>query len=178
MKGVGTRPTYRIFAAIALATGIVYYIFNVTYIKKLPPKEHNDIVKKKPKEDAKLENGNVKLSLANSNYGLPEKTIAEEIINHAVITAEQAVVQNRKDSLESIKSKHRKGSNTSGKLERVLEERRKSVKDGVKDSKEEGKGDRKQSIGRGSTNYGFTSDESIENPEQPAHFLDNAENEM
>ncbi|KZC05141.1 Major facilitator superfamily domain-containing protein 6-A, partial [Dufourea novaeangliae] len=49
MKAFGTRPTYRIFAGMTLVTGVMYYIFNVTYLKKRPQVEGNDIVKKKPK---------------------------------------------------------------------------------------------------------------------------------
>ncbi|KOC65506.1 Major facilitator superfamily domain-containing protein 6-A [Habropoda laboriosa] len=49
MKAYGTRPTYRIFAVVTLITGIMYYIFNVAYLKKRPQVEGNDIVKKKPK---------------------------------------------------------------------------------------------------------------------------------
>nr|XP_031830685.1 uncharacterized protein LOC116426193 [Nomia melanderi] len=55
MKAFGTRPTYRIFAVITLITGLMYYIFNVAYLKKRPQVEGNDIVKKKPK---KMENQN------------------------------------------------------------------------------------------------------------------------
>lgn len=32
MKSVGTRPTYQIFAAVMLVTGVLYYIFNHIYI--------------------------------------------------------------------------------------------------------------------------------------------------
>ncbi|XP_032677728.1 major facilitator superfamily domain-containing protein 6 [Odontomachus brunneus] len=49
MKAFGTRPTYQIFAVITLVTGIIYFIFNVAYLKKRPQVEGNDIVKKKPK---------------------------------------------------------------------------------------------------------------------------------
>ncbi|XP_053978995.1 uncharacterized protein LOC128876555 [Hylaeus volcanicus] len=55
MKAFGTRPTYRIFAVVTLITGMMYYIFNVAYLKKRPQVEGNDIVKKKPK---KVENQN------------------------------------------------------------------------------------------------------------------------
>lgn len=34
MKMVGTRPTYQIFSAVTLATGIIYYLFNRLYIVK------------------------------------------------------------------------------------------------------------------------------------------------
>ncbi|XP_018349319.1 PREDICTED: uncharacterized protein LOC108752755 [Trachymyrmex septentrionalis] len=49
MKFFGTRPTYQIFAVVTLLTGIIYFIFNVTYLKKRSQLEGNDIVKKKPK---------------------------------------------------------------------------------------------------------------------------------
>lgn len=47
MKAFGTRPTYQIFAVITLVTGIIYLIFNITYLKKQFQFEGNDIVKKK-----------------------------------------------------------------------------------------------------------------------------------
>ncbi|KYN08335.1 Major facilitator superfamily domain-containing protein 6-B [Cyphomyrmex costatus] len=49
MKAFGTRPTYQIFSVVTLLTGIIYFIFNVTYLKKRSQIEGNDIVKKKPK---------------------------------------------------------------------------------------------------------------------------------
>lgn len=66
MKAFGTRPTYRIFAVITLITGIMYYIFNVAYLKKRPQVEGNDIVKKKPKNlenQNGLENGIIEIGL-------------------------------------------------------------------------------------------------------------------
>nr|XP_033331623.1 uncharacterized protein LOC117223459 [Megalopta genalis] len=56
MKAFGTRPTYRIFAGLTLVTGVMYYIFNVAYLKKRPQVEGNEIVKKKPK-NAENRNG-------------------------------------------------------------------------------------------------------------------------
>lgn len=49
MKAFGTRPTYQIFAAVTLITGIMYFFFNALYLRKRPQVEGNDIVKKKPK---------------------------------------------------------------------------------------------------------------------------------
>ena len=66
MKAFGTRPTYRIFAVVTLITGIMYYIFNVAYLKKRPQVEGNDIVKKKPKNVEKqngLESGIIEIDL-------------------------------------------------------------------------------------------------------------------
>lgn len=66
MKAFGTRPTYRIFAVITLITGMMYYIFNVAYLKKRPQVEGNDIVKKKPKKMANqngLENGTIEIGM-------------------------------------------------------------------------------------------------------------------
>lgn len=66
MKAFGTRPTYRIFAMITLITGIMYYIFNVAYLKKQPQVEGNDIVKKKPKNLGNqngVENGIIEIAL-------------------------------------------------------------------------------------------------------------------
>lgn len=50
MSNFGTRPTYQIFAVVTLVTGIIYFIFNATYLKKRSQLEGNDIVKKKPKK--------------------------------------------------------------------------------------------------------------------------------
>lgn len=49
MKAFGTRPTYQIFAVITLVTGIIYLIFNITYLKKQSQFKGNDIVQKKSK---------------------------------------------------------------------------------------------------------------------------------
>ncbi|XP_015601775.1 uncharacterized protein LOC107270873 [Cephus cinctus] len=60
MKALGTRPTYQIFAAVSLITGLMYFIFNAAYLKKRPQVEGNDIVKKKPKkpkDQVELEGG-------------------------------------------------------------------------------------------------------------------------
>lgn len=56
MNGFGTRPTYQIFAVVCLIFGILYFLFNIMYLKKRPQVEGNDIVKKKPK-DKPLDNG-------------------------------------------------------------------------------------------------------------------------
>lgn len=50
MSNFGTRPTYQIFAVMTLVTGIIYFIFNATYLKKRSQLEGNDIVKQKPKK--------------------------------------------------------------------------------------------------------------------------------
>lgn len=47
MKFFGTRPTYQIFSVITFVTGIIYFIFNATYLKKRSQLEGNDIVKQK-----------------------------------------------------------------------------------------------------------------------------------
>ncbi|XP_011504820.1 PREDICTED: uncharacterized protein LOC105367748 [Ceratosolen solmsi marchali] len=49
MKAFGTRPTYQIFAVMSLVTGLIYLLFNITYLMKQPQVEGNDIVKKTPK---------------------------------------------------------------------------------------------------------------------------------
>lgn len=49
MKFFGTRPTYQIFSVVTFVTGIIYFIFNATYLKKRSQLEGNDIVKQKPK---------------------------------------------------------------------------------------------------------------------------------
>lgn len=63
MKAFGTRPTYQIFAVVTLLTGLVYLLFNVTYLSKRPQVEGNDIVKKKPKATvATIQDGADKIS--------------------------------------------------------------------------------------------------------------------
>ena len=73
MKAFGTRPTYQIFAVITLVTGLLYLLFNLTYLAKRPQVEGNDIVKKKPKVKPQpaVENGDLEASKANK-----EKEIA------------------------------------------------------------------------------------------------------
>lgn len=56
MKGFGTRPTYQIFAVVTLVTGIIYFIFNVAYLKKRPQLEGNDIIKQRPKKTNEHDN--------------------------------------------------------------------------------------------------------------------------
>ncbi|XP_076303330.1 uncharacterized protein LOC143221741 isoform X2 [Lasioglossum baleicum] len=75
MKAFGTRPTYRIFAALTLITGVMYYIFNVAYLKKRPQTEGNDIVKKKPK---KMENQNGGVEPAIIEMAMEEKKPSDE----------------------------------------------------------------------------------------------------
>ncbi|KAF7998298.1 hypothetical protein HCN44_009696 [Aphidius gifuensis] len=53
IKAVGTRPTYQIFAAVTFFMGIVYFFFNILYLRKHQV-EGNDIVKKKPKKTQEL----------------------------------------------------------------------------------------------------------------------------
>ncbi|CAK9832517.1 Major facilitator superfamily domain-containing protein 6 [Anthophora retusa] len=74
MKAYGTRPTYRIFAVITLITGIMYYIFNVAYLKKRPQVEGNDIVKKKPKH-VKNQNG---LEIGLEEIGIDNQSFTKE----------------------------------------------------------------------------------------------------
>ncbi|XP_011309592.1 uncharacterized protein [Fopius arisanus] len=54
MTAFGTRPTYQIFAVVCLITGLIYFFFNLFYLKKRPQVEGNDIVKKKPKVQGQL----------------------------------------------------------------------------------------------------------------------------
>lgn len=51
MNGFGTRPTYQIFAAVTLVTGIIYFMFNAIYLKKRSQLEGNDIIKQKTKKN-------------------------------------------------------------------------------------------------------------------------------
>ncbi|CAL7943469.1 unnamed protein product [Xylocopa violacea] len=80
MKAFGTRPTYRIFAVMTLITGIMYYIFNVAYLKKRPQVEGNDIVKKKPKNVENqngLESGIIEIGLVEKKQPANEEKKAD-----------------------------------------------------------------------------------------------------
>ncbi|XP_012526802.2 uncharacterized protein LOC105831309 [Monomorium pharaonis] len=77
MKAFGTRSTYQIFAVVTLMTGIVYFIFNATYLKKRSQLEGNDIVKKKPKNINKQDNSEKQTN----DINLDEKSQNERINN-------------------------------------------------------------------------------------------------
>lgn len=77
MKSFGTRPTYQIFAVVTLVTGIIYFIFNVTYLKKRSQLEGNDIVKKKPKNINKQDIS----EKHTSDISLNEKSQSKQINN-------------------------------------------------------------------------------------------------
>ncbi|XP_012220725.2 uncharacterized protein [Linepithema humile] len=47
IKAFGNRPTYQIFAVVTLLTGIIYFIFNVTYLKKRSQLRDDNTVKEK-----------------------------------------------------------------------------------------------------------------------------------
>ncbi|XP_011066580.1 PREDICTED: uncharacterized protein LOC105153435 [Acromyrmex echinatior] len=77
MKFFGTRPTYQIFAVVTLLTGIIYFIFNVTYLKKRSQLEGNDIVKKKPKNIDEQDNP----EKHTNDISLDEKSESNQINN-------------------------------------------------------------------------------------------------
>lgn len=56
MTAFGTRPTYQIFAVVCLITGLIYFFFNLCYLKKRPQMEGNDIIKKAPKDKLQISN--------------------------------------------------------------------------------------------------------------------------
>ncbi|XP_043801510.1 uncharacterized protein LOC122719615 isoform X2 [Apis laboriosa] len=104
MKAFGTRPTYRIFAVVTLITGIMYYIFNVAYLKKRPQVEGNDIVKKKPKNVENqngLESGIIEIDLEEKKRSRDENEKNESnnltgIDNQAFIREQDGVKCSRK----------------------------------------------------------------------------------
>ncbi|XP_046981061.1 major facilitator superfamily domain-containing protein 6-like [Schistocerca americana] len=49
MKGIGTRPTYQVFAAMCAVVGTFYFFFNKFYLRRRPQVEGNDIIKDKIK---------------------------------------------------------------------------------------------------------------------------------
>ncbi|XP_071564359.1 uncharacterized protein [Temnothorax nylanderi] len=77
MKYFGTRPTYRIFAVVTLVTGIIYFIFNMTYLRKRSQLEGNDIVKRKPKKINEQDSP----EKHTTDISLDEKPRSERIIN-------------------------------------------------------------------------------------------------
>ncbi|KAG5317627.1 MFSD6 protein, partial [Pseudoatta argentina] len=77
MKFFGTRPTYQIFAVVTLLTGIIYFIFNVTYLKNRSQLEGNDIVKKKPKNIDEQDNP----EKHTNDISLDEKSQSNQINN-------------------------------------------------------------------------------------------------
>ncbi|XP_011146297.1 uncharacterized protein LOC105187278 [Harpegnathos saltator] len=78
MKAFGTRPTYQIFAVVTLLTGVMYLAFNLTYLKRRPQLEGNDIVKKKPKSTDVSQNSLEKKSNDISLEEKPQLKAAEE----------------------------------------------------------------------------------------------------
>lgn len=76
MKGFGTRPTYQIFAVVTFVTGIIYFIFNATYLKKRPQLEGNDIIKQRPKKTNEHE-----LEKHTNDISLDEKPQSKRIDN-------------------------------------------------------------------------------------------------
>ncbi|XP_077263889.1 uncharacterized protein LOC143898355 [Temnothorax americanus] len=77
IKYFGTRPTYRIFAVVTLVTGIIYFIFNMTYLRKRSQLEGNDIVKRKPKKINEQDSP----EKHTTDISLDEKPRSERIIN-------------------------------------------------------------------------------------------------
>lgn len=78
MKAFGTRPTYRIFAVMTLVTGVMYFIFNITYLKNESSLERDDLEKQKeqPKEQSRNS-----LGKRANDIGLNEKPQDFEQIN-------------------------------------------------------------------------------------------------
>ncbi|XP_024875209.1 uncharacterized protein LOC112456715 [Temnothorax curvispinosus] len=81
MKYFGTRPTYRIFAVVTLVTGIIYFIFNMTYLRKRSQLEGNDIVKRKPKKINEQDSP----EKHTTDISLDEKPRSERIINKSTM---------------------------------------------------------------------------------------------
>lgn len=71
MKAFGTRPTYRIFAVMTLLTGIMYFIFNITYLRKRSRLEDDDLEKSKDAQNSFGKHAN--------DIGLNEKPQDEQI---------------------------------------------------------------------------------------------------
>nr|XP_012149221.1 PREDICTED: uncharacterized protein LOC105663632 [Megachile rotundata] len=108
MKAFGTRPTYRIFAVMTLITGIMYYIFNVAYLKKRPQVEGNDIVKKKPKKVENqngLESGIIEIALEEKKQRENDDKKNESNI---VTGVDNQAFSNEQDNVKSSKDEENK----------------------------------------------------------------------
>ncbi|XP_003695686.1 uncharacterized protein LOC100872700 isoform X1 [Apis florea] len=121
MKAFGTRPTYRIFAVVTLITGIMYYIFNVAYLKKRPQVEGNDIVKKKPKNvENGLERGIIEIDLEEKKRSTNENEKNESnnltgIDNQAFIREQDGV----RSSRESQRTNNIEAINNAKNLDKI-----------------------------------------------------------
>lgn len=122
MKAFGTRPTYRIFAVVTLITGIMYYIFNVAYLKKRPQVEGNDIVKKKPKNvENGLEGGIIEIDLEEKKRGSTNENEKNEsnnltgIDNQAFIREQDGV----RSSRESQRTNNIEAINNAKNLDKI-----------------------------------------------------------
>ncbi|KAG7205834.1 hypothetical protein KM043_007775 [Ampulex compressa] len=121
MKAFGTRPTYQIFAVVSLVTGIIYFLFNVTYLRRRPQVEGNDIVKKKPK---KLEGQNG-LDAGFIEIGLDEKKRPEAGVRNGDLAGENEVasVERQREGAASMSLEAAKNARNLDKIERMpLEE--------------------------------------------------------
>ena len=90
MKAFGTRPTYQIFAALSLITGIIYFFFNLLYLKKQPQVEGNDIVKKKPKKLPNLNQNGIE----NGPLNLAERNEMKKLEADGINVVTKVVVEN------------------------------------------------------------------------------------
>ncbi|KAF3420336.1 hypothetical protein E2986_00920 [Frieseomelitta varia] len=125
MKAFGTRPTYRIFSVITLITGIMYYIFNVAYLKKRPQVEGNDIVKKKPKNlenQNGLENGIIEIGLeekkqSNNEDKKNESNNVSGIDNQALIKENDGVKSSKE--IENEKTRNIEAINNAKNLDKI-----------------------------------------------------------
>ncbi|KAK2582249.1 hypothetical protein KPH14_004595 [Odynerus spinipes] len=109
MKAFGTRPTYQIFAVISLVTGLMYFFFNLLYLKKRPQVEGNDIVKKKPKTLTANQNGlerggiiEIALDEKKQNSNEKEKKSIDTLaIDNEAFVKEKDTSKDTKDTKES-----------------------------------------------------------------------------
>ena len=106
MKAVGTRATFQIFAGASLLTGMIYYVFNVVYLKKHPQVLSNDIVKKEPKktkDHSNLENGSVGIDLEVKKKNLDKEKITQGYDNEAY-SEDQMKIEKTKPTLQDIET--------------------------------------------------------------------------
>ncbi|XP_012278915.1 uncharacterized protein LOC105698878 [Orussus abietinus] len=152
MKAFGTRPTYQIFAVVSLATGVIYYIFNMAYLKKRPQVEGNDIVKKKPKppkDTGGLENGTIEMK-ASTKDGVNEKIIAG--------TENKAFADDSEKENPEVDSNEIETTNNAknlDKIERISDKKRKSVDLKIVSDDHEKDGPRKRILDSGVNNPAF-----------------------
>lgn len=151
MKAFGTRPTYQIFAGITLFTGLIYFSFNLLYLKKRPQVEGNDIVKKqkKPKKLNDSENGIIEVDI-NGRQELSKDKSCCGVDNEAYSKEKSDELELESKDVEVTKN----AKNLQDKIEKTTEElNRRSIREAKERSK-----DPEERVENGVVNLTFKND--------------------